>query len=269
MFKSYEFTYAGMPASMFSMYVADISGKSHSANSFGNKANIIEKRLANRITPLHYGVRYNDSPLSFTLIFGADHELDRYEMQAVSRWLTGYQEYQWLSIDQPDMNHIQFRCLIQELTPIHLRWLPMAFEAKIICDCPYGYSYPFQKIHNVIGNDESSSRYVFYNDSTCSENLRAHIYIDKSAGGNSFSIRNITTNTEMKFEGLPIGALSIHVDAENQIVSDETEGATSSSDLYEYFNFVFLDFAPGDNELLITGNGGIRIEGRYLYNVGA
>lgn len=140
MFKSYEFTYAGMPASMFGMYIADMSSNKHSANSFGNKANLVETRLANRVAPIHYGVRYNDSPLSFTLIFGADHKLDRYEMQAVSKWLTGYQEYQWLSIDQPDMEHIQFRCLVQELTPIHLSWVPMAFEAKIICDCPYGYS---------------------------------------------------------------------------------------------------------------------------------
>lgn len=122
MFKSYEFTYAGMPASMFSMYVADMSSNKHSANSFANQANIVEKRLANRITPIHYGVRYNDNPLSFTLIFGADHKLDRYEMQAVAKWLTGYQDYQWLSIDQPDMDHIQFRCLVQELTPIHLSW---------------------------------------------------------------------------------------------------------------------------------------------------
>lgn len=101
MFKSYEFTYAGMPASMFGMYIADMSSNKHSANSFGNKANLVETRLANRVAPIHYGVRYNDSPLSFTLIFGADHKLDRYEMQAVSKWLTGYQEYQWLSIDQP------------------------------------------------------------------------------------------------------------------------------------------------------------------------
>ena len=149
MFKSYEFTYAGMPASMFGMYIADMSSNKHSANSFGNKANLVETRLANRVAPIHYGVRYNDSPLSFTLIFGADHKLDRYEMQAVSKWLTGYQEYQWLSIDQPDMEHIQFRCLVQELTPIHLSWVPMAFEAKIICDCPYGYSWDLRRLMSI------------------------------------------------------------------------------------------------------------------------
>ena len=29
MFKSYEFTYAGMPASMFGMYIADMSSNKH------------------------------------------------------------------------------------------------------------------------------------------------------------------------------------------------------------------------------------------------
>ena len=77
MFKSYEFTYAGMPASMFGMYIADMSSNKHSANSFGNKANLVETRLANRVAPIHYGVRYNDSPLSFTLIFVSEQKLDR------------------------------------------------------------------------------------------------------------------------------------------------------------------------------------------------
>lgn len=261
MFKSYEFTYAGMPASMFSMYVADMSSNKHSANSFANQANIVEKRLANRITPIHYGVRYNDNPLSFTLIFGADHKLDRYEMQAVSKWLTGYQDYQWLSIDQPDMDHIQFRCLVQELTPIHLSWMPMAFEAKIICDCPYGYSYPFEKVYQVNGSVSKD----FYNDSSCAERLKPEMVINLAPGCTNFSIKNETTGQEMKFEGLPGSSMTIHIDNENQVITEEV----SNYDLYEYFNFEFLELEPGDNKLVISGVGNMIIRGRYLYNVGA
>lgn len=261
MFKSYEFTYAGMPASMFSMYVADMSSNKHTANSFGNKANLVEKRLANRIAPIHYGVRYNDSPLSFTLIFGADHKLDRYEMQAVSKWLTGYQDYQWLSIDQPDMEHIQFRCLIQELTPIHLSWAPMAFEAKIICDCPYGYSYPFEKTYQISG----TTTVRFYNDSSCMEQLRPEMLVNLSAGNTSFGVKNLTTGDEMMFTGLPGSVLTIRIDNENQVITEEVSGY----DLYDYFNFGFLGLDPGDNELVFTGSGSVTLKGRYLYNVGA
>lgn len=261
MFKSYEFTYAGMPASMFSMYVADTSSNKHSANSFGNKANLVETRLANRITPIHYGVRYNDTPLSFSLIFGADHKLDRYEMQAVSKWLTGYQEYQWLSIDQPDMEHIQFRCLIQELTPIHISWMPMAFEAKIICDCPYGYSYPFEKMFQI----SQSTSVRFYNDSTCVEKLRPTLLVNLAADCTSFAVKNNSTGEEMRFDNLPKGGLSIRIDNENQVVTENVFGY----DLYDYFNFVFLELESGDNNLEFTGSGSVTIIGRYLYNVGA
>lgn len=183
MFKSYEFTYAGMPASMFGMYIADMSSNKHSANSFGNKANLVETRLANRVAPIHYGVRYNDSPLSFTLIFGADHKLDRYEMQAVSKWLTGYQEYQWLSIDQPDMEHIQFRCLVQELTPIHLSWVPMAFEAKNHLRLPIWIIV----IHLRRPIKSRGTAVRFYNDSTCMEKLRPEMLVTLAAGCTSFA----------------------------------------------------------------------------------
>ena len=259
MFRGYDFTYAGCSASMFGMYVADIGGKSHSANSFGNKANIVETRLAGRVTPVHFGVRYHDNPLSFSLIFGADRILDRYEMQEVSQWLMGYQEYQWLSIDQPDMEHIQFRCLVQELTPIHHVWLPMAFEAKIICDCPYGYSYPITKEFGL------GKTVTWYNDSTCMEPLRPKVVLELAEGCTECAVVNETTGDELRFTGLPGGALTIDIDNENCVVTDPVGG----TDLYEHFNFQFLRFAPGDNKLRLDGTGKMRIEGRYLYAVGA
>lgn len=61
MYQSYEFVYAGLSSAMFGMYVADMPSNKHSANSFGNKANLVETRLANRVAPIHYGVRYNDT----------------------------------------------------------------------------------------------------------------------------------------------------------------------------------------------------------------
>lgn len=158
MYRSYQFTFANVSASMFGMFVCDIGSKKHSDNAFGNQANIVETRLPRRITPLHYGVRYHDKPLEFTLIFGAEQELDRYQLQEISNWLTGYQDYQWLSVDQPDMSHIQFHCLIQSLTPISVKWIPVAFEAKIICDCPYGYSYPFEEVITLDGTVSHAAR---------------------------------------------------------------------------------------------------------------
>lgn len=261
MYRSYEFTFADTPASIYGMFVCDIGRKNHSDNEFGNKANIVETRIANRITPLHFGVRYHDEPLTFTLIFGSEQYMDRYQIQEVSNWLTGYQDYQWLSIDQPDMEHIQFRCLIESLTPISIRWLPIAFEAKVICDCPYGYSFPFEEKISVNG----TKSYRFYNDSTIRENLRPEMKIMLASGCKNFSITNKTTGTSIQFTALPSGGITILVDNENEILQD----AYGQYDLYEHFNFQFLELASGDNQLVFEGTGTVVISGRYLYNVGA
>lgn len=261
MFNTYEFTYAGMPASLYGMYVADIGSKKHSANPFGTKANLIETRIANRIKPIHFGVRYHDEPLSFPLIFGADHILDRYEMQAVSKWLMGYQEYQWLTIDQPDMEGIQFRCFVRELTPIHHVWLPMAFEASIVCDCPYGYSPPFERFFQVSG----TSTVLFHNNSTCRERLKPILTATLNANCTNFSVENQTTGGKTEFTNLPSGGLIVQVDNENGVITEQGSGY----DLYDCFNFGFLEMEPGDNTLVLTGTGAFTISGRYLYNVGA
>lgn len=261
LYNTYEFTFADTPASIYGMFVCDIGSKKHTDNEFGNKANIVEKRIPNRITPLHYGVRYHDEPLTFNLIFGSEDYMDRYQIQEVSNWLTGYQEYQWLSIDQPDMEHIQFRCLIQSLTPISIKWLPIAFEVKVVCDCPYGYSYPFEEKIQVNGK----SNHRFYNDSSIRENLRPEMKIIIESGCRNFSVENKSTGALMEFKELPSGGITIIVDNENEILSD----ADGEYDLYEFFNFQFLDFLSGDNQLVIAGNGTVIINGRFLYNVGA
>ncbi len=261
MYKTYEFTFAGESACMHGMFVCDIGGKKHGDNRFGNVANIVETRLPNRITPLHFGVRYHDEPLSFPLIFGSEQYLDRYQLQEISNWLTGYQDYQWLSIDQPDMDQIRFRCLIRELTPISVGWLPVAFEAKVICDCPYGYSYPWEKTFNVNG----TLRTTFYNDSTIRDHLKPNLTIRLNQGSSSFSVTNRTTGTVMSFGGLPSGGITIIADNENGVLREEN----GEYDPYDYFNYQFFDLASGDNDLVFEGSGSVTISGMYLYNVGA
>lgn len=260
MYRAYDFTFAGVSASMYGMYVADIGNKKHGDHSFGNVANIVETRIANRVTPIHYGVRYHDEPLTFTLIFGADRVLDRYELQEISKWLTGYQEYQWLSIDQPDLEHIQFRCLVESLTPISMKWMPMAFEAKIVCDCPYGYSYPFEKTYVI----HEETAVLFYNDGSSRVPLKPIIEVSLAQGCTELTITNHTTGETVRFYDLPSGGISFVVDSENEVVAAE-----DVTDIYECFNYVFPSFVAGDNRLTITGDGIVKLSGRFLYNVGA
>lgn len=261
MYKGYSFVFADTSSECYGMFVADIGNKKHSDNDFGNQANIVEKRIPSRITPLHYGVRYHDDPLRFSLIFGSEEYMDRYQIQEMSNWLTGYQDYQWLSIEQPDMEHIQFRCLIQKLTPISVGWFPIAFEAQVVCDCPYGYSYPFEEKIRVNGQ----MKYRFYNDSTIKDVLKPELKIEVDLGCTDFTITNNTTGDIVKFSGLPGGDVVIQMDNENEVLTD----SLGEYDLYRFFNFQFFSLASGDNGLVFDGNGTVTLSGRYLYNVGA
>jgi len=167
-FNTYEFTFAGESSAMYGLMVYDFGGSGQSNVSFGNRASIAEARTNNRIQPIHFGVNYHTSPLEFKLVFGAQRALDRYELEDVSMWLTGHQDYQWLSIDQPDMDHVQFRCLITSLTPLAHGWLPVAFEATIQCDCPYAYGYPFERHYTISGN----TSILFRNESSTREYIK-------------------------------------------------------------------------------------------------
>lgn len=167
MFNSYEFTFAGESCFQYGLMIYDFDGKGQDNVSFGNKASIIEKRINNRVQPIHFGVNYHKEPLQFKLVFGAEMPLDRYELESISMWLTGHQDYQWLSIDQPDLEHVQFRCLITSLTPLAHGWLPVAFEATVVCDCPYAYGYPFSETYTINGETDI----LFRNEGSAPEYL--------------------------------------------------------------------------------------------------
>lgn len=260
MFNSYEFSFAGESSLMYGLMLYDFDGNSQSDVPFGNKADIIETRVINRIQPIHFGVNYHNSPLEFKLVFGSDRYLDRYELENISFWLTGHQQYQWLSIDQPDLERVQFRCLVTELTPITYGWLPIAFEATILCDCPYAYGFPFEKVYNING----VTNILFRNESSVREYIRPTILYTPSVDTRYLSIINHSDgNREFLLDNLPSSGIRVSVDNQNCIIQELAYGVN----LYDGFNLNFLRLVHGDNQLEIVGDGMLIFSGRFLYNV--
>jgi phage-related protein len=261
MFKSYEFTFDGVSSEMYGLHMFDIGDKKQKPVSFGNRASISETRSASRVRPMHYGVNYNASPLEFTLVFGAEGEkyLDRYEMEEVALWLTGHQDYKWLTICQSDLEHCMFRCIITQLTPIHVAWSPVAFEATVRCDCPYAYGYPFEETYRLSG----TQTVIFRNNGSCREPIKPDISFVPSSGGGSLSIVNESDGgRELRLDSLPNSASAVTIDNEHGII----RGA-SGHNYYAGFNMNFFRAVQGDNRLTITGRGTLKISGRFLYNV--
>lgn len=261
-FNSYEFVYAGESSYQYGLMIYDFGSTSQGNVSFGNQASIIETRTNTRIQPLHFGVNYHEKPLEFKLVFGAEEPLDRYELENIALWLTGHQQYQWLSIDQPDLAEVQFRCLITKLTPLMHGWLPVAFEANFVCDCPYAYGYPFQKQYAIKG----ATNILFRNNSSVREYIKPSITFVPTAGTSKLSIVNQSDNNrEFLIEKIPAAASNITVDNTNGII----QATPGNLNLYDGFNLNFFRLVHGDNNLVVTGNGTLTISGRLLHNVAA
>ena len=259
-FNSYEFTFAGESSVMHNLMIYDIGGKSQGDTPFGSNASIVETRTNLRVQPLHFGVNYNKTPLQFKLVFGSHQALDRYEMEDIAYWLTGYQSYQWLSIDQPDLENVQFRCLITQLTPLSFGWLPYAFEATVVCDCPYAYSFPFERTYSINGE----TKILFRNDSLVREFVKPTLTFVPSSGTDKLSIVNSSDNgREFLIENLPSSSIIVSVDNTNGIIQETRYGFN----LYDGFNLKFFRLVSGDNNLVVNGNGTLTISGRFYHNV--
>lgn len=261
MFNAYEFTFAGESQASYGLIICDIGGTTQDNVSFGNKASIIEARTMSRIKPIHYGVNYHEDPLKFNIVFGSEKSLDRFDMEKIAFWLTGYQEYQWLSINQPDLMHVQFRCLITELTPIYNGWLPVAFEATVLCDCPYAYGKEFCSEIDMSG-DRSI---IFKNEGSVREYLKPVVTVALLPGVTDFKIINHSdSGREFCFTGLPASGVEFVVQNESGIMEELTSNGIN---LYQYFNMNFFRLVEGDNRLQIIGDGKLQISGRFLHNV--
>lgn len=258
MFNAYEFLFNGESSLTYDLMLYDYNGKGQSDIPFGNQANILEVRPQKRVQPIHFGVDYNSRPLEFTLVFGADRYLTRQELEKISFWLTGHQEYKWLSIVQDDLSHVQFKCLFTKLTPISHGWLPVAFEATVRCDCPYAYGLPFQKSYDISGE----TQLTIQNEGTVHEYFKPNLVFTTSDVGGLSIVNHSDGDREFLITDLP-SAAEISIDNRNGIILDTTFG----TNLYGGFNANFFRMVPGENSLTVTGSGTLIISGRFLHNV--
>ena len=249
-----RFSYNRVPCEEFGLRIFDIDGNDNEATPFASAGELQTDVILSKGRVFLYGRTY-ENPLEFNLVFGLDplmlkmHEhLDRYEMDAIANWLTGSNQYQWLEIEQPDLEVIRYRCVFSELEPIQLSWLPWAFTAKVTCDSPYGYMFP-QNFHYPCNGTTSIG---LISRSTINRLYYPKMKIQLN-GSNTISIVNKSCNNEeMKFTGLPQNYfLTISVDGElGKIESSDS----SYSNLYKYFNFNWLPLKKGMNKLEVKGN---------------
>ncbi len=263
-----RFSFDHIPCEEFGLRIYDIDGDINDAAPFASAGELETDVNPSTGRVFLYGRSYKDS-LEFNLVFGVDpymikmdQHLDRYEMDAIANWLIGNDTFKWLEIEQPDLETIRYHCIISELKPIQLSWLPWAFSAKIQCDSPYGYmhSMSFQYASNGTVKAKLISR------STIHKMYYPKVEIDLN-GSNTISIINRScNNAEIKFSNLPRSSgLKISVDnALGKIVSSDV----SYSNLYKHFNFQWFPLKKGVNNIEIVGKCNVKFICEFPVNFG-
>ena len=259
-----QFSFDGIPSFEYGLMVYDIGG-SNEDGTFSSPVEIHEDRTSKRYTPLFYGTAQN-TPLTFNFTFGADlkaidtnSHLDRWDMDVISKWLTGHDGYKYLEITQPDMESVRYKCIISNLEYTTYGKIPWAFSCQVTCDSPFAYLYPEVLDISVAGNVNAAmecraaSRYYF-----------PKITINMKSG-TTFSIINHSDNDRVfKFEGLSTSTKTIIVDNENEVIVTNPD----DNAIYNKFNFNFLRLVRGYNHLEFSGNAEVSFECEYPINIG-
>lgn len=264
-FYASSFIFDGTPSEFFGMMIYDLDGHKQEDGTLGGHIKINEDRLSTRFSPLHYGTTQNE-PMEFKLVFGVEEQrnsMDRFDLMAVSWWLMGHDQYKWLSICQPDLAGIRYKCFITELVPITVGGLHVAFEATITCDGPYAYHIPILDLIECTGSQEYLLR------SPC--NIQGLSYLPKieldiRTGSDKLSILNTSSgDTAFTITGLEQYApLTIQIDCANG-----TFTADKDIDLYSCSNLEFPTLIGGDNHITVIGNVAVSIFNEAPMNTGS
>lgn len=257
-----SFSFNGISCEEFGYMLYDFHTTEQGASSFASGTKIHEDRVHNRIRSIYYATT-EDSPLEFTLIFGANEHaanagepIDRQEMEIVAQWLTTLDGYKWLVIDQPDLYGIRYRCIITDLKMLEYAGNKWAFACKVHCDSPYAYTMPQTFSYQFRGEMQS----VLHSRSTVNRPCYPEIELTMQ-DGQSCSIA--IGGMQMTFNEVPHTPETFMINCETGIVSSST-----GTNPYQYFNFVYPALRPGANRIVFTGNGSAKLTCSFPVNVG-
>lgn len=260
-----SFVFDGVPSEEYDLMMYDVDGSSDNSASYASGVSIIEETVGRRWKPYFHGVKF-DKKLEFDIVFGVcqnriDEEkyLDRYEMAEVASWLTGHHEYKKLMIDQPDMGHVFYNCMITDLSVINYGSLPWALRAKVTCDSPYAYMPESVSEYEILG----SAQIMFDNLSSINGYLYPVIEFQSDRSG-ILSITNISDDMyTFSISNIPDSVSQINVDCDRCIISND-----QGLNLYENCNYKFLRLKRGMNILNIKGNGTLVIRCEFPIDIG-
>lgn len=260
----------GVACEEMGLVLYDFSNKEQDETKFSSNLSVLEDRIEGRYRSLFYGGSVNEA-LTFTMVLCAsedrvyrDEPFDRWDLQRIASWLTGHTSYKWLSIVQPDMEEIRYRCICSDLQAVEVAGNKWGFSCKVTCDSPFAYmtprKYAFTVSTSLVDEVFSESSYNgFYYPKLTIEN--------HSGGSISITIQNAIETSTFSFNDLPSSMGGITIDCENGIIT-----SASGMNAYQYVQygggFHFPRFSRGINKITLAGAGTYTFECEWPVNVG-
>lgn len=266
-FSGYEVIFDGVPGIKYDLLLYDIGSNKQSDNiNFTSAGKLIEDRLSRSPTSLLYGVEDN-GPLSFQIVLAASPDriernipYDRFEIEAISSWLTGHRRWKTLKIVQPDLSHVRYQCLITDFKQILYEHLPWAFSCTVTCDSPYAY-YSTQEFEYVCGVGQTDI--LLRNRSSYNGIYYPMVEIMLQNSKSVEIVNRSNKNASFKFENLPSAVHKIVVDNKSKVITNDAD-----LNIYSCFNFGYIGLVRGDNDLRITGPCTVKFICDFPINVG-
>lgn len=260
-----EIIFDGISCEEFHLSVYDIQGSDSIASPIAGSVEVVEETIAGRWKPFFYGTTYNNK-LEFELVLGIDeHRLDneeyltRREIDEISAWLIGHNEYKWLEIVQDDIDQVRFKAIITNLKIETNGNLPYALRITVTCDSPYAYEYPTEYSYTVNGTKEIN----FFNPSCINTYYRPIIVFKDFEGSSLEIINNSDSGRIFKIDHIPPLVSSITINNDSCVITNDAD-----VNLYSSCNFGFLRLARGLNKLVAKGIGQLIIRCEFPHNIG-
>lgn len=260
-----NFIFDGMSCDSFELMMYDFNDNGLSEDNEVSSVSIVEEVVGKQWRPYFYGTKH-ENKLEFEIVFGVNQDridrgqyLSRHEIDEVAAWIAGHDGYKWLEIEQEDMEHVRYRCIVTSLTIVEYGRIPWALKASITCDSKFAYTYPREYSYDIDG----SYTIHFMNESSMNSYYKPIILYHPVADGNLEIVNETDGNRIFKFTDLPASTGTLHVDNEHGVIIGD-----SGINLYPLFNFKFFRLKRGYNVLHVSGKGKLTFVCEFPVSVG-
>ena len=238
-----NFIFGGVPSENYNLTISSVESDSSTP---GPDVELMTTKIYRRPKVYLYGVSQKPV-IQFPIVFNTPYELTSEDFSLAAAWLLGKQTFTKLEIIQEDMVGIFFNCFLTAPEIQKTGNIITGLKVLAVCDSPFAWTYPIVTNYP-FGSPPSSYALTFDNYSHDSYYLFPKIEF-QMAGAGDLSITNTSDASRLfNFTGLSSGEI-ITVDNDLEIVTSSLSIARLPK-----FNLNFLRFAPGRNNLLVTGN---------------